>query len=107
MPSRHPVLEVGGLPGPGSHLGGGHTIKVLSQHPPHVLPGVGGHLVLEEEGELAAFPDAVEVAIHLVVLAACGHSPPGHEPPSAAKAQGTFCVSGTVLGTGKCGQHGR
>lgn len=30
-----------------------------------------GHLVLEEEGELAAFPDAVEVAVHLVVLAAC------------------------------------
>lgn len=55
----------------GSHLGGGHSVKVLAQHPPHVLPGMRGHLVLEEEGELATFPDAVEVAVYLVVLAAC------------------------------------
>lgn len=105
MPSRHPVLGVGGLPGPGSHLGGGHTIKVLSQHPPHVLPGVGGHLVLEEEGELAAFPDAVEVAVHLVVLAACGHSPPAHEPPQRPKlraltaCRAQFWAQGSVANT--------
>lgn len=72
MPSHH-RWEV--LPVLGSHLGGGHAIKVLPQHPPHVLPGVRGHLVLQEEGELAALPDAVEVAVHLVVLAPCGHSP--------------------------------
>lgn len=60
--------------GLGSHLGRGHTVEVLPQHPPHVFAGVRSHLVLEEEGELAAFPDAVEVAIHLVVLAACGWS---------------------------------
>lgn len=59
------------MPG-GSHLGRGHSVEVLPQHPPHVLPGVRGHLVLEEKGELATFPDAVEVAIHSVVLAACG-----------------------------------
>lgn len=40
-----------------------------------------GHLVLEEKGELAAFPDAVEVAIHLVVLAACGYEQSSREPP--------------------------
>lgn len=49
----------------------GNTVKVLSQHPPHVLAGVRGHLVLEQEGELAALADAVEVAVDLVVLAAC------------------------------------
>lgn len=86
--------------GTGSHLGGGHTIEVLPQHPPHVLPGVRGHLVLEEEGELAALPDAVEVAVHLVVLAACGHSPLGVSLPELARAQGT------VLGMGKCGRPG-
>lgn len=55
----------------GSHLSG-NAVEVLPQHPPHVLPGVGRHLVLQEEGELAAFPDAVEVAVDLVVLAAWG-----------------------------------
>lgn len=43
--------------------------------------------MLEEEGELAALADAVEVAVHLVVLAACGHSPPPpprREPPRPA-----------------------
>lgn len=75
MPCRHPRRRRGRRLAGGSHLGGGHAIEVLPQHPPHVLPGVGGHLVLEEEGELAALPDAVEVAVHLVVLAACGHSP--------------------------------
>lgn len=64
-----------------SHLGRGHSVKVLPQHPPHVLPGMRGHLVLEEKGELAAFPDAVEVAIHLVVLAACGYEQSSREPP--------------------------
>lgn len=86
MHSRHPgwALTCGGWlsPGEGSHLGGGHTVEVLPQHPPHVLPCVGGHLVLEEEGELAALPDTVEVAVHLVVLAACGHRPTWHKPPS-------------------------
>lgn len=48
-----------------------NSVKVLSQHPPHMLAGVGGHLVLEQEGEHAALTDAVEVAVHLVVLAAC------------------------------------
>lgn len=54
---------------PGSHLGG-HAVKILPQHPPHVLPGVGCHLMLQQKGELAALADAVEVAVHLVVLAA-------------------------------------
>lgn len=49
---------------------GRDSVKVLSQHPPHVLAGVRRHLVLEQEGEHAAFTDAVEVAVHLVVLAA-------------------------------------
>lgn len=84
----------------GSHLGRGHAVEVLPQHPPHVLPGVGRHLVLEEEGELAALPDAVEVAVDLVVLAACGHSPLGVSLPKPAGAQGT------VLGMGKCGRLG-
>lgn len=81
MPCRHPGAGRGwrgwqpARPAPGSHLGRGRAIEVLPQHPPHVLPGVGGHLVLEQEGELAALPDAVEVAVHLVVLAACGQSP--------------------------------
>lgn len=57
----------------GSHLGWGYSVEVLPQHPPHVLPGMRGHLVLEEEGELATFPDAVEVTVHLVVLTACGY----------------------------------
>lgn len=48
-----------------------NAVKVLSQHPPHVLACVRGHLVLEQEGELAALSDAVEVAVDLVVLAAC------------------------------------
>lgn len=50
---------------------GWNPVKVLSQHPPHVFAGVRGHLVLEQEGELAALADAVEVTVHLVVLAAC------------------------------------
>lgn len=50
-----------------------NTIKVLPQHPSHVLPGMGCHLVLEQEGELAALSDAVEVAVHLVVFATCRH----------------------------------
>lgn len=40
-----------------------------------------GHLVLEEKGELTTFPDAVEVAVHLVVLAACGCEHSSHELP--------------------------
>lgn len=65
----------------GSHLGRGHSVKVLPQHPPHVLPGMRGHLVLEEKGELTTFPDAMEVAVHLVVLAACGCEHSSHELP--------------------------
>lgn len=38
-----------------------------------MLPGMGSHLVLEQEGELAALSDAVEVAVHLVVFATCRH----------------------------------
>lgn len=53
-----------------SHLSR-NTIKVLPQHPSHVLSGVGCHLVLEQEGELAALTNAVEVAVHLVVFATC------------------------------------
>lgn len=49
---------------------GWDSVEVLSQHPPHVLAGVRRHLVLKQEGEHAAFTDAVEVAVHLVVLAA-------------------------------------
>lgn len=52
-----------------SHLSG-DAVKVLPQHPSHVLPGVGRHLMLEQEGELAALADAVEVAVDLVVFAA-------------------------------------
>lgn len=52
-----------------SHLGR-NPVEVLSQHPPHVLTGVRGHLVLEQEGELAAVANAVEMAVHLVILAA-------------------------------------
>lgn len=55
-------------PSRGSHLSG-NTIKVLSQHPSHVLPGMGRHLMLQKERKLAAFTDAVEMAINLVVLA--------------------------------------
>lgn len=50
---------------------GWYPVEVLPQHPPHVFAGVRGHLVLEEEGELATLADAVEVAVHLVVLATC------------------------------------
>lgn len=55
-----------------SHLSR-NTIKVLPQHPSHVLSGVGCHLVLEQEGELAALTNAVEVAVHLVVFATYRH----------------------------------
>lgn len=46
-----------------------NTIKILPQHPSHVLSGMGCHLVLEQEGELAALSNTVEVAVHLVVFA--------------------------------------
>lgn len=76
------MRTVVGPRGLGSHLGWGHSVEVLPQHSPHVLPGMRGHLVLEEKGELAAFPDAVEVAVHLVVLAACGYEHSSREPRS-------------------------
>lgn len=50
---------------------GWDSVKVLPQHPPHVFACVWGHLVLEEEGELATLADAVEVAVDLVILATC------------------------------------
>lgn len=50
---------------------GWDSIKVLPQHPPHVLACVRGHLVFEEEGELATLADAVEVAVDLVILTTC------------------------------------
>lgn len=50
---------------------GWDSVKVLSQHPPHVFACVRGHLVLQQEGELATVSDAVEVAVDLVVLATC------------------------------------
>ena len=53
---------------------GRDPVKVLPQHSAHVLAGVRGHLVLQQEGELAALSDAVEVAIQLVVLTACGEN---------------------------------
>lgn len=34
---------------------------------------MGCHLVLEQEGELAALSNTVEVAVHLVVFATCRH----------------------------------
>lgn len=34
-------------------------------------------------------------------------APLGHEPPETANAYSTYCVSGTILGTGECGQQGR
>ena len=55
----------------GGYLGR-DPVKVLPQHPAHVLACVRGHLVLQQEGELAALADAVEVAVELVVLTACG-----------------------------------
>lgn len=57
---------------PVSHLSR-NTIKILPQHPSHVLSGMGCHLVLQQEGELAAFSNTVEVAVHLVVFATCRH----------------------------------
>lgn len=50
---------------------GWDSVKVLPQHPPHVLASVWGHLVLEQEGELATLADAVEVAVDLIVLTTC------------------------------------
>lgn len=47
---------------------GWDSVEVLSQHSPHVLASVRRHLVLEQEGEVAALADAVEVAVDLVVL---------------------------------------
>lgn len=44
------------------------SVEILSQHPPHVLASVRRHLVLEQEGEVAALADAVKVAVDLVVL---------------------------------------
>lgn len=56
----------------GSHLSG-NSVEVFPQHPPHVLPGMGRHLMLEQEGKLAALSNAVEMAVHLVILATCRH----------------------------------
>lgn len=53
---------------------GRDSVKVLAQHPPHVLASVRRHLVLEQEGEVASLADAVEVAVDLVVLAPCEDS---------------------------------
>lgn len=50
---------------------GWDSVKVLPQHPPHVFACVRGHLVLEQEGELATLADAVEVAVDLVILTTC------------------------------------
>lgn len=50
---------------------GWDSVEVLPQHPPHVFACVRGHLVLEQEGELATLADAVEVAVDLVILATC------------------------------------
>lgn len=53
-----------------------------------MLACVRGHLVLEQEGELAALADAVEVAVDLVVLAACGE-----ERSRAAVSDGSLTLS--------------
>lgn len=50
---------------------GRDPIKVLPQHPPHVFACVRGHLMLKQEGELATFSDAVEVAVDLVIFTTC------------------------------------
>lgn len=50
------------------HLGR-NSVEVFTQHPPHVFAGMGGHLVLEQEGELTALTDTMEVAVNLVVFA--------------------------------------
>lgn len=50
---------------------GRDSVKVLAQHSPHVFASVRRHLVLEQEGEVAALADAVEVAVDLVVLTPC------------------------------------
>lgn len=47
---------------------GWDSVKILPEHPPHVFTCVGGHLVLQQEGELATLTDAVEVAVDLVIL---------------------------------------
>lgn len=67
-------MQGGQARGAGPHLGGGCAVEVFAQHPSHVLACVRCHLVLQQEGELAALADAVEVAIDLVVLAACGQT---------------------------------
>lgn len=50
---------------------GWESVEVLAQHSSHVLPGVGGHLMFEQEGEQAPVSDTVEMAVHLVVFTAC------------------------------------
>lgn len=70
-------------PGSASYLSG-NTVEVLAQHPSHVLPSMGRHLMLQQEGELAAFTDAVEMAVNLVVLATCKGRMQSGLPPSEA-----------------------
>ena len=50
---------------------GWDSVKILPQHPPHVFACMRGHLVLEQEGELATLTDAVEMAVDLVILTTC------------------------------------
>lgn len=50
---------------------GRNSVEVFTHHPPHVFAGMGGHLVLEQEGELTALTDTMEVAVNLVVFAPC------------------------------------
>lgn len=64
MKSGFECLPLGSV----SYLGR-DSIEVLSQHPSHVFACVWGHLVLEQEGELATLSDAVEMAVDLVVFA--------------------------------------
>lgn len=71
-------------------------VEVLAQHSPHVLASVRRHLVLQQEGEVAALADAVEVAVDLVVLAPWEERRAVNDP-----AAGSF-ISG---GSGERAQH--
>lgn len=63
---------------------------------------MGCHLVLEQEGELAALSDAVEVAVHLVVFATCRHKNHFMSHMKVLRRNGT---RGKMIGQDKAAVH--
>lgn len=69
---------------------GRDPVKVLAQHSPHVFARVRRHLVLEQEGEVAALANAVEVAVDLVVLTSCEERRGVNDPTAESFTFGRF-----------------